>query len=256
MNRIFSKLRHYHSALGWKGVFAFCFAKLLRRRLVFGTRVPGVKFPVYVRLATTDVSVLKQVLFEKHYDFHLGFSPRTIIDAGANIGLSAIYFANRFPNAQVLAIEPENSNYKLLVQNTRHYPNIHPIHAALWHSQGLISLTDPGLGNHGFQTSDSPVSTELAGESVHATTVVDLMHEAGWQTLDLLKLDIEGSEKEVFDSSGPWIDRVYAIMAELHDELRPGCSVSFTSATQGFIDGGRCGESIMVLRNTSAFGKS
>ena len=204
LNHIFSKLKHYHSSLGWKGVAAFCMAKLRRRESVFSARIPNIKFPVSVRLATTDVSVLKQVLLEKHYNFPLQFSPRTIIDAGANIGLSAVYFANHFPGAQILAIEPEFSNFQLLVRNTAPYPNIKPMHAALWHSEGSISLFDPGSGNHGFQTSELQTETNLKNKSVRATTVEAILRDSGWETLDLLKLDIEGSEKEVFDACAPW----------------------------------------------------
>lgn len=251
MNRIVSKLRHYRSALGWKGVFAFCFAKLLLKKSLFSVSVPNIKHPVFVRLATTDTSVLKQVLIEKHYDFRLTFTPRTILDAGANIGLSAVFFANRFPNSVILAVEPEYSNYQLLLKNVGAYPNIKPVHAALWHSEGSISLSDPGLGNHGFQTTDVQPKADADANLVKATTVEALMLEAGWKTVDLLKLDIEGSEKEVLDSCSRWIGHVHAIMAELHDDLRPGCSESFAVASGGFTDGGRCGESLFVFRDRS-----
>lgn len=248
MNRILSKLRHYHSALGWRGVLAFCGAKLRRQQSVYASRIPNIRFPVYVRLATTDVSVLKQVLLEKHYNFPLKFSPRTIIDAGANIGLSAVYFANRFPEAQIFAIEPEASNFQLLIRNTEAYPNIKPMQGALWHSEGTISLFDPGLGNHGFQISDSGPANGPASKSVKATTVEAILRDQKWLTVDLLKLDIEGSEKEVFDSSGKWIARVQAIMVELHEEMKPGCNASFRRVSSQFQDGGRCGESLMVFR--------
>jgi FkbM family methyltransferase len=228
-------------------VIAFCFAKLFGTRLVFAAQIKGIEHPVYVRIPSTDVSVLKQVLIERHYEFDFDFSPRTIIDAGANIGLSAIFFANRFSDAEIVAIEPEESNYQLLVRNSAHYSNIIPMRAALWKSNGFVSLVDPGAGDHGFQTKETGIGVKNESKSIPATTVDGLMDKLGWSSLDLLKVDIEGSEKEVFDSPAPWIDHTRAIMIELHDELRSGCRDRFATATKGFRNGGRRGESVMVV---------
>ena len=248
MRHIVKKLHHYHSALGWSGVIAFCFAKLFRKHFIFAVRMKGIAHPVYVRLASTDVSVFKQVLIECHYSFPLDFSPGTIIDAGANIGLSAVFFANRYPKSTILAIEPERSNYELLVRNSANYPNIKPLRAALWNANGFVSLIDSGAGNHGFQTAESDVHSQNAGDLVPAVTVAHLMSKEGWSTIDLLKMDIEGSEKEVFDTSATWIGKVRAIMVELHEEIRAGCKDSFAVAVKGFEDGGSRGESVLVFK--------
>lgn len=45
-----------------------------------------------------------------------------IIDAGANIGLTSVYLANRFPNARILALEVDQQNFELLAENARPYP--------------------------------------------------------------------------------------------------------------------------------------
>ena len=110
---------------------------------------------------------------------------------------------------------------------------------------------DPGSGNHGFRTFEKTKAAGAAENLVQSTTIDSLMRNAGWSSLDLLKVDIEGSEKAVFDSASPWIARTNAIMAELHEDLQPGCSASFARATTEFIDGGKCGESILVVRKHS-----
>jgi FkbM family methyltransferase len=247
LRQALKKIRHYHSALGWRGVVVFCFAKLFRTEVTFGARIKEIEHTVYVRIPTTDVSVLKQVLIERHYDFQIDYSLRTIVDAGANIGLSAVFFANRFPAAKIVAIEPEESNHKLLIRNTAPYPNITPIRAALWRSNDFVSLVDPGAGSHGFQTTEFPADSQNHGKFVPATTVDELMSNLGWASLDLLKVDIEGAEQEVFKSSSEWINRVRFIMIELHDDIRPGCRESFVNGTRGFQNAGQCGESIMVF---------
>jgi methylase of polypeptide subunit release factors len=74
------------------------------------------------RNGTKDLSVLKQVFVERQYDFPLPKAPISIADAGTNSGLLAVYFANRYPGASVIAIEPEDSNFKLLKRNASPYP--------------------------------------------------------------------------------------------------------------------------------------
>jgi len=75
-----------------------------------------------------------------------------------------------------------------------------------------------------------------------------LMQQMGWSKLDLLKIDIEGAEREVFDDSPRWIGVVNACMAELHDHLKPGCSDSFGRAVAGFEGRTTKGESVVVWR--------
>src|SRR5436190_21998125 len=122
MCRALRKIRHYHSVLGLPGVMVFLFAKVSGMRPLFCKNLAGIRHPVYVRIGTTDLSVLKQVLVERQYDFSLPVTPKVIVDAGANIGLSAVFFANKYPAAVIFAIEPEESNFKVLEKNVSAYP--------------------------------------------------------------------------------------------------------------------------------------
>lgn len=250
MKRIISKLRHYHSALGLRGVVAFLAGKLRGVTPVFTTRVEGIKHPVMVRLGTTDVSVLKQVLLEKHYNYRPVRDPKVIVDAGANIGLSAVFFANRYPDALIIALEPERSNFEMLVVNTSKYPGIRPVEGALWPTTSKLALLDPGAGSHGFQTSEVPAGGSVSG--IEAFTVESLMSRFNVGHIDVLKIDIEGAEKEVFEHPLPWINKVDLIMAELHEHLKPGCNEAFNAATREFVPAGVIGETIIKTRSTSA----
>ena len=66
------------------------------------------------------------------YDSGFRPAPRVVVDAGANIGLSTVFFANKFPQAKIVAIEPEPSNFAMLRDNVAPYPNVTPVQAALW----------------------------------------------------------------------------------------------------------------------------
>ena len=90
---------------------------------------------IYLRPGSNDQAVLHQILFSKEYEVELG-TPHFIVDAGAHIGISSLFFANRYPHTQILAIEPESENFKLLCKNTRQHQNISPLQAGLWSNKG------------------------------------------------------------------------------------------------------------------------
>ncbi len=217
----------------------------MRKKLV------GIAHPVYLRVGTTDLSVFKQVFVERHYDSPLPKPPKSIVDAGANIGLSAVYFANQYAGATIVAIEPEDSNFKLLKRNVSAYSQIFPLQAALWKEDGIIALIDSGEGHHGFQIIAKSTNDSQVKGSVISLTLNSLMEDRGWAFVHLLKIDIEGAEKEVFENCSAWIDRVGVIMAELHDNIRPGCSVAFNAAVHGFVEKSSKGEISVCIKSPS-----
>ena len=85
-----------------------------------------------VRLGTTDISVLAKVFLETEYDVQLKRTPKTIIDAGAYTGYSTVFLAGRFPDATIVALEPEPANFRLLQSHVAELPNVIAVHAALW----------------------------------------------------------------------------------------------------------------------------
>jgi hypothetical protein len=74
--------------------------------------------------------------------------PISVVDVGRYIGLSAAFFAHTYPEAMIIAIEPDARNYELLMLNTTRFPNLHAVRAAVWKASGTISHTDPGFELH------------------------------------------------------------------------------------------------------------
>jgi FkbM family methyltransferase len=190
----------------------------------------------YVRLNSTDPLVWFSVFQQQEYQLSLPFEPRVIVDAGAYIGLSAIYLAARYPNARVLAVEPDPENFALLAANTQAYPAITPVHAALWGEDVEVAVErQPG---EDWACTVAPRAA--SGQSprpfprVPAMTLESLMAQFEVAKLDLLKVDVEGAEKEIFARPFPWAALVGAIAIELHDRLRPACAATVRRATQGF----------------------
>src|SRR5579883_1485462 len=71
----------------------------------------------WFRHRSSDLACLQKVLFKQEYRLPFDLAPRVIVDAGANIGAASLYFATRFPEATILALEPEQSNFQLLRKN-------------------------------------------------------------------------------------------------------------------------------------------
>jgi FkbM family methyltransferase len=207
----------------------------------------GSPHPIWVRAGTSDIKTFLQVLVGEEYDFAVD-DPAAIIDAGANIGLASIWFASKFPDALVIAVEPEQSNYDLLARNVAPFPNITPVHAAVWCHPGTLAVDDPNdEGPWTFQTrelADSPSSVQR----VRCLTIAELISDFNLKWVDLLKIDIEGAEKEVFSSPDEWIGSVGAIAIELHDRFKAGCSRSFYSAVTAFPVEQWRGENVFVAR--------
>jgi FkbM family methyltransferase len=242
-------IKAYYSLFGSRGVWLAGMARLLGQSTQVDVTVEGIKHPVRVRLRTSDVQVLRQVLVIKEYDCDFAKPPAVIIDAGANIGLTSVFYTNKYPTAKIFAIEPESSNYELLKHNTALYPNVNAIQAALWNENKRITIVDPGMGHYGFQTKSEPTPDLNTGNrNVQGVTVDKLMSDFGLGQVDILKMDIEGSEREVFENASRWIDRVGAIVIELHDRMRPGCGESFSLASKCFKTLFQKGETLFVAR--------
>ena len=157
------------------------------------------------------------------------YNPKLILDCGGNIGCAAVYFANKYPDAQIYTVEPEGDNFRLLQYNTAFYDNIHTIKSALWNTETFIRVEDRGYGKWGFMTFET---TADAPDAMRTTTVAKLLADSGFNEIDLLKLDVEGAEKEIFSAPDvdEWLPKVKVLVIELHDRMKRGCSYAFFKA--------------------------
>jgi FkbM family methyltransferase len=186
------------------------------------------RHPIYLRRGASDFPVFESVMVQRCYDINYGLSPEIIFDCGANIGLTTVFYANRFPEAKIIAIEPETDNFQLLKKNTEHYPNICLYQAGLWNKPASLKIEDHGYGAWGFMVSEVP---EGSPGAIKAVCITELMHQQRCEKIDILKIDIEGSEKELFESNyDAWLPKVKTLVIELHDRMREGAALSFFKA--------------------------
>lgn len=195
----------------------------------------GVAYPLIVRRGrSSDMEVYRAIFIEREYEaVKLPDPPKLIFDLGANVGASSIYFLNRFPEARVVAVEPDANNFAQCQRNLAPYGSrAQAVQGAVWsHRTHLrIRAEEPGQGREwAISVEDSPSAAEGSIPAWDLPSLLELV--PGAQQIDLLKVDIEGGETKVFDSgSAAWMDRVRNICIELHG---PHCDEVFFKALEG-----------------------
>jgi FkbM family methyltransferase len=220
-----------------------------RQQWVFDRRVRKIwRFAIRDRV---DFGVLEQVFVDEDYRLErlsrwadirteyerilaTGATP-WIIDCGANIGLSAAYFARCFPAARILGIEPEAGNVALARRNcaANGFSQVTFLQAAVAsapHKGGAV--VDPGLGAWGFRV-DPGAPGDL--EFVSVDGLIEAPANAGLVPF-IIKIDIEGFERDLFAANTGWIDRFHLLVVELHDWMLPSqaSSRAFLQAVSRF----------------------
>lgn len=192
-------------------------------------RLPGYDYPIIVRPKTSDVSIFETVFIALRFsNLTENIKPKLIIDAGANIGLVSIYYAKKFPSATIYSVEPESSNYEVLVKNTMGYKNVIPIQAALWKNNSPLHIENLDVEKWAFRVTERPAGN---ASLINALTINNILTMANKDFVDILKIDIEGAEKDLFEENyETWINKVGLIIIELHEGLRKGTRNSFYSA--------------------------
>ena len=178
---------------------------------------------VYVRAGTSDYDVLKQIFIEHQYK-PLDHLPgvRTIIDCGANVGYSSIYFLERFPDARIVAVEPDPDNVVLCRLNLAPYGDRALVLAsALWsHSETLgIQRGVYGDGREwATQVRPLALSRDNSLGEIEGTDVPALLSLCDDGQADIMKIDIERAESVVFQGPAEWLKNIGNIAIELHDD--------------------------------------
>jgi FkbM family methyltransferase len=228
--------------------FIYWFNASWRQKMI--CKIPGAD-GITLRKNTSDPSVFWQVFVEKEYDIPLNINPKLIIDGGANIGCATLWFRKKYPEAQIIAIEPEESNFKILEENTKKLDQVKIIKAGIWNKNTTLKIDNPGLGKWGFETKEADSSDK---NSLTAITIDKILADSGCKEIDILKLDIEGSEKEVFESGYEnWLDKTKVIIIELHERMREGSEKSFYSAIAKYnFEKKRHGENIIMIKKDKA----
>jgi FkbM family methyltransferase len=217
-------------ATGWLAALNILARRHLRYRKPVSLKVGRLSTRLEVSPTDSDLFVLSQIFGWGEYAASenmarqmrrlsaewaaSGITP-VIIDGGANVGYSPLFFAKEFPEATVIALEPDRPTFERLCRNCQGERRIKPIHGALWHHRNGVRLQS---GRHGSWSHH----LDQEGTLVPSTTLRDVMALEPTSRLLILKLDIEGSEREVVEADPEIVRSAMCIMIEPHDFMRPG----------------------------------
>jgi len=216
--------------------------------------VPGSDYDVNLRLRSSDIPTFGQVFVAREYDTpNLPASADAIVDLGANIGLATVFFGLKYPHARLLSVEPDGGNFAVLVGNVAALGDrARCRRAAVWTRDGQVGLrheNDDGspLGAWGVQVAERP---DGPGSVADCRTLGTLLDEAGFARVDILKIDIEGAEMEIFAGGAQaWLHRIGFIIIETHDRFRPGSEAAVRAALlPGFEELAGSGENLVFRR--------
>lgn len=196
------------------------------------------KYSLILRKGSTDIPVFREIFLEKEYDLDLPHPVKFIIDGGANVGVSTLFFKIRYPEARIIAVEPEKENYKLLKKNSADFDGITCLKAGIWHKSANLSIvSSENFGEWGFQLKEMSERTSSGSAGVKCYSIDELLEKFSFPRIDILKLDIEGAEKMIFSSRSPqaWLTKCRTIIIELHDFIDPQISQSFFEYLDTFV---------------------
>jgi FkbM family methyltransferase len=193
------------------GVYRTLMSKAAAEGEVSAVHLRNYPHPIYFRPGTHDSNVIIQTLIREEY----GRLPRNlnapfIIDAGANIGDTAVYFVNRYKDCELVALEPHPRISALTLRNLAPYPNATVMKKGLWSHPMVTGFTDDSVGSSIAEKDNAPFVIECVD-------IPTILQEHGRDRIDILKMDIEGAELEVIlHNSEKWIPQTAVIVTELH----------------------------------------
>ncbi len=217
---------------GFKNGLSTFFGFLFQKKKLFIIRNKKLGNPFFLRNNVSDKAIFKQIFLEEQYKLinSLVNDPKYIIDAGGNIGLAARYFNKVYPEATVISIEPDEINADYLKRNVSEIENIKYLQVALWHRQCNLKIINPKDSPSSFMVNENK---DLG--NIEAVTINDIMLQFNLPYIDILKIDIEGAEKELFENNPQsWLPKVKCLIIELHDNYKKGAAKAFVKAIQPY----------------------
>ena len=204
-----------------------------------------VKESVSLKLRNTgsDFDVFNQMLISKEYKAAVEMlhdnanEINTVLDLGANIGLASVYFSEQFPQATIIAVEPDVNNFKMLEINAKNSSRIKTLQKAIWHDNRNVKVVSDFRDGKDWSKRVSETSESGAELNVQTTTITEILNSEHIEVLDFLKIDIEGAEKEILNRNVnvDFLDRVRVLCIEIHDEIVDRAEIYNVLKEKGFM---------------------
>jgi len=192
------------------------------------------RYPLICRYNSSDQYVFETVFDQNEYGcLNDVQNVRLIVDCGANVGYSSAYFLTRFPQANIIAIEPDSNNFNIMKRNLKSYGDrVTSYNAGVWSETTGLKVCR-GTYRDGLAWA-TQVRKCLPDETpdVQAVDIGTILRNSGFDKIDILKIDIERSEIELFARNfSHWLGKTRNLVIELHDKE---CEDVFYKAISGY----------------------
>lgn len=184
------------------------------------------------RKKSSDLQVYRQIWVYREYKPVLDYlqkkkiEVKTIIDCGANVGYTTLYFSTYFKGAHIVSVEADKGNAEMVCRNIKlnNVAAIQVLHKAIWYRAAMLKVNNTFRdGKNWSYTVEETADVECA--TVDAISIQDITEKYNWSFIDLLKMDIEGSERYLFQNNyyKTFLPKVKCLVIEIHDEfnIRP-----------------------------------
>ena len=177
------------------------------------------KYQIWYENSDEFYELKNEIFTENCYYLELEKENPFIVDLGAHIGMSVLYFKLLFPESRILAFEPIKENFKILQKNIEEnqLTNVELIEAVVAPKGGSLVIQEP-VGEGAWKSGAGIIPKGWKGIQTNREIRVEAVgiQEILSQPIDLLKMDIEGMEYEVVRNMGPNIRNIKNMIVEVH----------------------------------------
>jgi FkbM family methyltransferase len=171
--------------------------------------------PILVRLNNSDLPTLSEVFCSSECELTLPWRPKTILDLGANIGLTSIKLKRQFPDAILIAVEADRGSAEICRVNLERLPHTRVLHKAIGWGSGTVKCVNPTVPSTSRRFEFCAATDSGAVDEIR---INDLLHQYHCQPPILIKMDIEGAEASCFEHGDTWLPAVRGILVEAHSK--------------------------------------
>jgi len=177
------------------------------------------KYEIWYENTDEFYELKKEIFGENCYYLESDIEEPVIVDMGAHIGMTVIYFKMLFPKARVIAFEPIPDNFKLLQKNVseNQLDDVEMYQAVVAPKSGILRIQEP-IGEGAWKSGAGIIPKGWKGIQTNQEIKVEAVgiQEVISQKIDILKMDIEGMEYEVIRNMGPMMRNVKNMLIEVH----------------------------------------
>ncbi|MBK9736657.1 MAG: FkbM family methyltransferase [Saprospiraceae bacterium] len=183
----------------------------VQKKTIYHVLIENKIIPISLRII--DLPTFFEIFKDKIYYLPKAWVPQnaTIIDLGAHVGCTALFFLNQFQIDNYIALEPSIDNYTLLVENTSS-SKIVSLNFAIFSKNQTVKINTSSASSQNHHLDDH------IGKEVPSVNMETLIETYQIEKIDVLKIDIEGAESTILNGSPAWLLKVNVILIELHGD--------------------------------------